>query len=369
MKKDLIEKFLLGELDDLQSKELLNWVEENESNRAYFARMKNLWVATHLENENPSINLDDEYGLFRFRLKMKTEKDYTGFYGRFRKFSARKTVQIAMRIAALFILIYSIIGTYTFVKWNSRITYTEVTTKRGEKSYLALADGTRIWLNSETTLRYPSRLDTKNVGVFLDGEAYFDVAKNPNRKFIVKASSLDIAVMGTSFNVKSYGDDNTIETTLEEGKISITGKMGDVPIMEPVVLLPNQRATFIKDIHEYEVKAIRKPIDNKIVPQNQIEKKSKNIKKPEILRSSQIDSKLYTSWKDGKMTFKSERFEDLALRMERWYDMKIEITNPGLKDIKFTGVFEKETIEQALHALSISFPFYYEINQNKITIR
>lgn len=369
MNKDLIEKFLLGELDYHQTKELMDWIEESKSNRAYFARMKNLWVATHLENENPNINLDDEYGRFRYRLELKSAQNNAGISSILPTGSGRRNFQVLLRIAATIVLIFSIIGTISYIKLNSQITYTEIITKRGEKSYLALADGTRIWLNSETTFRYPSRLDSKNVEVYLDGEAYFDVAKNPKRKFIVKAASLDIAVLGTSFNVKSYSSDNTIETTLEEGKISITGKMGKLLIKDPVILMPNQQATFIKDIHEYEIKAIRDPADERIETPDHIEKKSiKKIDKPEILYSEKIDSKLYTSWKDGKMIFKSTRFKDIAVQMERWYDMKIEITDEKLKDIKYTGVFEKETIEQALYALSLSFPFHYEINQNKITI-
>lgn len=370
MNKDLIEKFLLGELDDQQTLDLLNWVDKSKSNRTYFARMKNLWVATHLENEYPTISIEDEYARFRYKQELKTATEDTGSKGSVRNLSRRRSFLLAIRIAAILILLYSIAGTYSYIEMNSRISYTEVSTKRGEKTYLALADGTRIWLNSETSLRYPSKLDSKNVKVFLDGEAYFDVAKNTRRKFIVNTASLDIAVLGTSFNVKSYRADNTIETTLEEGKISITGKMGELYIKDPLVLMPNQQATFIKDIQEYNIKATEKPDDERIEQlQYEKEKSVDDINKPEILYTEEIDSKLYTSWKDGKMIFKSERFKDVTQQMERWYDMKIEITNAELKDIRYTGVFEKETIEQALNALSLSFPFHYEINQNKVTIR
>ena len=369
MKKDLIEKYLSGNLSEEQEKELMNWVQESDVNRAYFARLKNLWVATQLENENHEINTEDEYRLVRYRLKMRSGRDHPDLQDSYYKLSARRTLRKALQIAAIIVFLYSIAGTFIIVKRNLKKEYTEIRTKRGEKSFLKLADGTLIWLNSETVFRYPSRLDSKNVRVFLDGEAYFDVAKNPNRNFIVQASSLDIAVIGTSFNVKSYSMDNTIETTLEEGKISITGKMGTKQIKDPVILIPNQRATFIKNSLEYSVKNITDPPVDREDTQSHTIERINTVIGPQIIRTEQIDSKQYTSWKDGKMMFKSKRFEDLALQMERWYDIKIEITDQELKDIRYTGVFEKETIEQALHALSLSLPFHYEIDQNIITIK
>lgn len=370
MNKDIIEKFLSGELDDQQTHDLLNWVEKSKSNSSYFARIKNLWVAAHLENENPTISVENEYARFRYKQELKTGAEAVDSRESIRSIPMKRCVWFALRIAAIIILLYSIGGTITYIEMNSRNSYTEVSTKRGEKTYLALADGTRIWLNSETSLRYPSKLDGKKVKVFLNGEAYFDVAKNPKRKFIVNTASIDIAVLGTSFNVKSYSADNTIETTLEEGKISITGKMGEFHIKEPLVLLPNQQATFIKDVQEYNVETTKIPVDEKTEPiQDERETNIEDTKRPEILHSEKIDSKLYTSWKDGKMIFKSERFKDVTQQMERWYDMKIEITNEELKDIRYTGVFEKETIEQALNALSLSFPFHYEINLNQVIIR
>lgn len=370
MTRDLIEKYLSGTLNPVQTEDLLRWIYESKSNRTYFARIKNMWISSQLDNENPNIDLDEEYKLFTYRKELNPSTAYKGFYHQPSAFFNKEIIRRAIQIAAVILFLYSIAGTYFYIKNNSVVSYTEIRTKRGEKTYILLADGTRVWLNSETLFRYPSRLDAKNVEVFLDGEAYFNVAKNPSRKFIVNASSLDITVLGTSFNVKSYSSDNTIETTLEEGKIVITGKMGEKRLEQPVMLIPNQRATFIKDIHEFEVQDIKDPTPEiNEVSDNNSDSEKQVKKKPKILVTSKVDSKLYTSWKDGKLIFKSERFEDLALRMERWFDVKIEIVDAELKDAKYTGVFEKETIEQALNALSISLPFHYEIHQNMVEIR
>jgi len=368
MNKDLIERYLSGTLDEGQVKELLNWVNTSEANKSYFARMKNLWAATRLETKNTDIDVDEAYRLFHYRMKKGSAPEKENSRGHIRKLSVNPAIRKVMQVAAVLVFLYSIALSYYYLAAKSKITYTEITTHRGEKSYLKLADGTQIWINSETTLRYPSRLDTKNVEVYLDGEAYFNVTKNPKRTFIVNASDLNIAVLGTSFNVKSYSTDNTIEATLEEGKISITGQMGNKKINKPLILIPNQQATFIKDSKQYAIEEISEPLgEEKPVAGSEIAEQ-KPLKDPKIIHSEEVDAALYTSWKDGKLVFKSETFGELSLQMERWYDVKINITDPELKIIKYTGVFEKETIEQALQALSLSLPFRYSISQNEITI-
>lgn len=369
MKKDLIESYLSGTLDESQTKELLHWVNASEANKAEFVRVKNMWVTSQLENNNPAIDTDEEYNLFQYRLKKNQIPTAHLIREKLRSYTGIPLVRIALRVAAILILIYSIYISIFYISDKSNITYSEIQTKRGEKSYLKLADGTRIWINSETHLRYPSRLDTKNVEVFLDGEAYFNVSKIPKRRFIVKASGLNISVLGTSFNVKSYSADNITETTLEEGKISITGQTGNKILSQPLILTPNQQVTFINNNPEVTViNPAKQHADNRTKNEEPNQDIRGNIAKPQIIHSEKVDAKLYTSWKDGKLIFKSERFEELALRMERWFNVKIEIKDPELKEIRYTGVFETESIEQALHALSLLFHFQYIIDQNEIKI-
>lgn len=371
MNKETIHLYLSGELPDSQIKELLEWAYKNESNRKYFARIKNLWTASRLDHPTPELDLKKEFELLNYRID-KEEQKHTSKYSKalIIGFIRNHWLINFVRVAAILVLSYSIASTYYFVNKTNQIHYNEIATNRGEKSTVQLADGTKIWLNSETKLRYPTNLNTKDVKVYLNGEAYFDVAKNPKRTFIVKASSLDIAVLGTSFNVKSYAEENVIETTLEEGKISISGKMGNMRIKEPVVLRPNQQATFKINSSEISVAEVPGKVLNENKERKNIkeEKSIENSFKPELIIAEQVESKLYTSWKDGKLIFRSERFEDLALRMERWYDVKIQFADEKLKEQKYTGVFEKETLEQALTALSLSYPFIFEIDQNIVLL-
>jgi ferric-dicitrate binding protein FerR (iron transport regulator) len=140
-------------------------------------------------------------------------------------------------------------------------------------------------------------------------------------------------------------------------------------IKKPVVLLPNQQATFVNENSDISVKEINNEAGSKTKAKKPAIKETKiPVSKPKLTVNEKVDAEIYTSWKDGKLIFKSERLEKLSLRLERWHDVKIEIKSKALKDKTYTGVFEKETIEQALRALSMSYPFRFEIDQNKITI-
>jgi ferric-dicitrate binding protein FerR (iron transport regulator) len=369
MKKELILKYLGGDLDEREAENLLEWINLNESNRQYFARIKNEWTASVIGNNPVEIDLKKEFLIFSERISQNKPVSSLPVENSLPSKSKSRSLVFALAAAAIALLIYSTFLSYSLFSDKGKTEYNEITTLRGEKSQITLADGTKIWLNSETTLRYPSTLDSKKVNVYLDGEAYFKVAKKHSRTFIVNTSTINIAVLGTSFNVKSYKSDKTVETTLEEGKISITGKVGDKDIGNPIVLKPNQQATLIKKSSEIVVtKADEK------VEENQSEEliHTQEMKQPEIITelkvNDEVEADIYTSWKDGKFIFKSESFESLARRMERWYDIQIIIRDEELKDKKYTGIFEKETVEQALKALSLSLPFNYKVERNKVLI-
>lgn len=366
MNKEIIFKYLSGNLDNAGKEELLKWINQDKANETYFSKIKNNWAIANQEiadKNDPGINLNQEYIYFKHKSTKKENDKHL--------FVHNKIKNIWWAAAVIVLLIY---GTYTSIAiYNEKqnIEYNTITTLKGEKSKLTLSDGTLIWLNSETTLIYPVNVKRKKVELSLSGEAFFDVAKNKKRQFIVKTSTIDITVTGTRFNVKSYKNDKTIETTLERGQIIITGNVGEKKIKEPLILKPNEQACLIKETRTIEISKADQPnikyIDTTPVHKNQISGEVSE-KTPKLLVQENVAPELYTSWKDGKLMFRSEPFEDLSLKMERWYDVEIYFKNEELKAKKFTGVFEKETIEQALKALSLSMHFNFTIERNKITI-
>ncbi len=370
MNESTIYKFLNNQLSDEEIIQLRKWIQQSEDNKKQFAETK--YILTTLTQDQEDINLtaEDEFKKLKARIKL---HEYAGKSRNVKIFSKSKAGigrYILLSVAASLIFLFGLFGIISVYNGYTSNQYNEIRTLKGEKSVVTLSDGTRIWLNSETLLRYPSNVNQKKVKVFLEGEAFFKVSKKRGRTFLVQASTLEITALGTSFNVKSYSNEGIIETTLEEGKIAITGKIGTKQLEQPILLKPNMQATFISRSQEYYVQHTKKEENNAGENDNaNLTAKENEPAKEELILSEEVDTKLFSGWKDGKLIFKSESFEDLAVRMERWYDVQIVIQDTQLGDKKYTGTFEKETIEQALKALSLSMPFDYTINQNIITIK
>lgn len=233
----------------------------------------------------------------------------------------------------------------------------EVSTRPGSKSTVKLPDGTVVWLNAGSKITYGKEFGKEIREVYLTGEGYFDVAHNKEKPFIIHTSSINIKVLGTAFNVKAYPEDKQTETSLIRGSIEVTIKNRP---NDKIILSPNEKLIVEND----EIsKVTQRP---SVAPQTAPLPPMVSINK---LKYSEVDSTIAeTQWVNNKLVFRDESFADLAVRMERWYDVQIEISDPGLRQARLNGIFEKETIVQALEALRFSLPFRYEQNGNNIII-
>ncbi len=239
------------------------------------------------------------------------------------------------------------------------IAKSEVSTKNGSRSKIQLPDGTSVWLNSSSKLTY----DNENFGatireVSLVGEAYFDVVKNPSKPFVIHTAKMDIKVLGTAFNVKSYPTDKTTETSLIHGSVEVT--LNDR--QEKIMLKPSEKLIFNTLQNKSEKISTLK--DNL-----KISEKEKPIIELSHLTIYPIDNSIVeTAWMENKLVFRNESLEDIALKMERWYGISIVIRTESLKKELITGSFEKETIYQALKALQFTNKFNYITEKDKIII-
>lgn len=228
----------------------------------------------------------------------------------------------------------------------------EVSTRKGSKSKIQLPDGSVVWLNAGSKLTYNKEYGQQIREVTLTGEGFFDVMKNKEKPFIIHTSNINIKVLGTVFNVKAYPEDKQTETSLIRGRIEVTinNRPNDKIILSPNEKLIVENESFInKDID----------ISNDAPPAISINK----------LKHNAVDSSVAeTQWVDNKLVFDDESFAELAIRMERWYDVVIEINDPQLQQKRMTGNFEKETINQAIDALKEMIPFRHEQTGNKIII-
>lgn len=234
----------------------------------------------------------------------------------------------------------------------------EISTRNGSRTTIQLPDGSQVWLNAGSKLSYDKKYGTGLREVTLTGEAYFDVVKNPDMPFIIHTNRMDIKVLGTQFNVKSYPGEKTTEAALVKGSIEVSIK--DRPA-EKIILKPNEKIIVSSDTLELQ-KTASKTANEKIQPDPIIAIRN--------LTYQDTDSAIVeTGWVYNKLVFKDESFRELALKMERWYGISIRFTDEAVQKLHFTGTFETETIQQALSAMKLTSDFNFQIgNNNNIII-
>jgi ferric-dicitrate binding protein FerR (iron transport regulator) len=233
----------------------------------------------------------------------------------------------------------------------------EIYTGSGSRTHLTLPDGTIVWLNAGSRINYEKNFGATERTVSLTGEAFFDVAPNAAKPFVIHTARIDIKVLGTSFNVKSYPSDKTTETTLIRGSIEVS--IHNRP-SDKIVLKPNEKLVVNNEDSTEREKDVRRPnhaANNSLVV----------ISKPTYEQHS--GAIIETSWVDNKLIFQDEDFATLARSMERWYGVTIHFETSEKENLRFTGIFEKETVLQAMDALKLTASFTYNVEGNQITIQ
>ena len=238
----------------------------------------------------------------------------------------------------------------------------EVLARAGERTRMVLPDGTQVWLNSNSKLNYNNGFTRGVREVGLEGEAYFDVAKDIRRPFIVHTSSLDIKVLGTTFTIKSYAQDETIEATLLRGTIEVTRK--DNSNTPRIILKPNEKLVFNK-----RFPSPSRPVDfSDLVSSAPSLAAMPDMAVNSIRRDLHDSNMVETAWMYNRLVFCGDTFKELALKMERWYDVKIRIRDESLGRCRFGGAFANETVEDAFRALQLTTAFNYKISGNEIEL-
>ncbi|WP_321279774.1 FecR domain-containing protein [Marinifilum fragile] len=216
---------------------------------------------------------------------------------------------------------------------KSQLTYNTIIIPRGGEYKLTLMDGTRIWLNSNSKLRFPSEFGSGIRKVELKGEAFFEVAKDSVHPFVVNANKAQVKVLGTSFNVNAYSDLNEIVTTLVEGRVEVS----DTLFGNKVKLLPNEQYRF-----------------NKLT--------GKTLKQI-------VDTEIYTAWKDGRFVFENESLEDIMTRLSRWYNVDVSFLNESVKKLRFSGDLTRyDNIDQILELIEVTQKVKFTIKDRALLV-
>ena len=249
----------------------------------------------------------------------------------------KKAYQKFSQIAAILILPVILFSGWFFIKKeyvssNENIAFAEIFSPLGARTHFQLPDGSEGWLNAGSTLKFPVRFTGRKRTVYLKGEGYFKVKKNPQKPFIVKTDYYEVMALGTRFNVQNYTNDKTKVITLAAGKVVINSIINDKPV----------RVSELK------------PGEQVIIQKNtgKIQKKKVN---PED----------YSSWKSGLLVFRSDPMDEVVKKMSRWYNAKITFRDNELKTYCYRGTFKDETLHEVLQLLKMTSPIDYKEKKRK----
>ena len=250
--------------------------------------------------------------------------------------SQRKVVLLKLqRIAAVVMLPLLLASTWFYFQNTklrneiaSNFTMQEIKTQPGLRSHLFLADGTEVWLNTGSTLNFPSVFTEDTRTVELEGEAYFRVAKNKEKPFIVKSENISVTALGTEFNVCAFNGDELISTSLVEGKVLIKNHSNK---NQEVVLAPDEQLIYEKESAHF-------------------------IKK-------QVNAEEVSAWKDGKLIFNDTPLAEVAGKLNHWFNANISIEDPAIRKYEYTATFTNENLSQVVELLSLSAPIRILVNE------
>lgn len=356
LKEELLLKCLQGNADEKEYETAYHWIHSDKSNYEYYESLRDAWVAAGIVKQK------SEYDCYK-AWKRVARRTGTRFV------NALQVRTIWLRVAAVLVLAF-ISGAisyhllYDFLQFSWHFTKSEfvVEAPLGAKSRIVLSDSTSVWLNAGSTLRYSTGYDIKERDVHLTGEGYFEVASNEKLPFRVHASNLVINALGTEFNVKAYPEEGTVETTLVSGMVRLEHKAAEGQV-ERLLLRPNQRASYtITD----NIIDITRVADEENEVREMIQEIAKEVLPRKIKIEPVFNTELYTSWKDKRLLFESERMFELAVKLERIYDVRIIFQDDDLKDYRLTGSLEQETLEQLLYAMRLTIPMDFSIKNNNV---
>ena len=335
LKKELLNKLILGVISPQEEKELLETDEVK-------AMMYQQWISPVNVREDKTPDFSKLFNLIKKRISLE-KASYEPNPARLlselnslkSSYSLLKRKQLLLtRVAAVIVVILmSALITMQVINPVHKETFTENISPKGQKTRIKLPDGTNAWLNSGTILRYSNKFGNKNRIVTLEGEGYFEVASNRKIPFIINTTDIKVEVIGTSFNIMSYSEDEFIEITLEEGTVTFeimaTG--------EKKILHPGEKAVYNRRTSTVDI--------------------------------LQVNALTSIAWKENLLRFDNENFSDIIQKLERWYDVKISVQGIDSIEDRFTMTIKTESLKEVLELIKHTTPIEYTIHEDDVTIK
>lgn len=339
--EELIIRYLQQEIDEEELRILENWLEQSPENKHYFFQLKSISDSSrrpaYLRRQQGEISwkrMED-----RLKHKPKGKSPST-------KFVSFYFWKSFLKYAGIILAAISIgwgMGGYLPLKNKTqtspdKVVYNQIRVEKGGRANtLLLSDGSKIVLNAATTFTYPTTFGEKERMVYLDGEAYFEVAQDAEKPFIVRLKKQDITVLGTSFNVEAYGNDAYSIVTLLNGKITLETFNEKGESMSQMFLKPNQKAFSDNQTGSVSLQ--------------------------------ETDASLAGAWIKGVYKFKDEPLSSIMKRLENYYDVRIHLENESVGRIQYTGTFAlDQDIREVLRIINYENQFVFKQTGKEICI-
>lgn len=237
-----------------------------------------------------------------------------------------------LRVAAMFVLpVITAVAMYFYRSPDETPGQLVVAVERGQKANITLPDGSKVWLNSQSRLTYSTNFNVKQRELQLDGEAYFEVAHNPDKPFIVRSNDIAVRALGTAFGVKAYNEDLLISSILMKGKVLVTTPDGET------ILKPNERIMYDKTTHKKVQSTVTNATD-------------------------------FTGWIHNELRFEDESLADIAKTVQRIYNVDVVFASEKLKYQRYTGTINNNSLENVLNIISLTSPVSFQINNQRVTL-
>lgn len=320
---ELIVRKFAGETTAEENIIIENWVKESKANNELFNDLNDIWHSAGSGSDDEEYDVDEAIRNFIHRTRSINEKKNRNF-----------TINSVLRYAAILILALAIPFTY-WIAQNPKTTdesFTTIYCAFGDKTSVFLPDSSQVWLNSGSKLTFNNNFKNGSRQLYLEGEGYFSVKKDAENPFLINTSDLNVKVLGTEFNLKAYPDEDDVSVTLVNGSLQVNNSESTA------MVVPNQKLLYKKETHKLTVEDL-----TDLAPE--------------------------TEWTNGRLVFRNVSLEELERKLERWFDVEIEFADEEVKERRFSGTLERESILEVISYFGISQYVDYQIKGNVITFK
>lgn len=324
---EIFERYILNTASPDEVKTLCEWVNKNTEISE--------WLEKQILDSPDEMNKELQMRMFNdikttLRIEKPTEPEVNE--SKIASGSAFSGLKTWIRFAAMFVLpLISALGVYLYMSDKNVTEPLVVSVERGQKASITLPDGSKVWLNSLSELTYNSDFNTEKRELLLDGEAYFEVASNPDKPFVVRSNEITVEALGTAFGVKAYTDDVSVSSILMHGKVRVTTPNGSI------ILKPNERVQYDRELATTRQSSVTNAVD-------------------------------FTGWIHNELRFENESLYEITRNIQRIYNVEIIFSTERLKKLRYTGTVDNNSLESVLNLISLTSPVSFKIDGQKVIL-